>query len=248
MLGFLPPGESFSVAQYTAMAKKIILDIHARGALPILAGGTGLYIDSLAQNIDFGEDPADASIRRELRKRLELEGPEALHGELAKIDPEAAAALHPNNTGRVIRALEVYSLTGKTISERKAMSRRNPGPFAPVYIGISFREREKLYERVNKRVDKMLEAGLLDEARANLPPRDSTAGQAIGHKELMPYLEGKISLDEALETLKTETRRYAKRQLTWFRRNPDMNWFFRDDFSDESQFSAAVIDFLKKRI
>lgn len=246
LLDFLPLEESFSVVQYTSLAKDKIFDIYKRGKTPILAGGTGLYIDSLLQNIDFGSMPDTSDIEKNLKKRMEEEGAEALHAELLSLDPQAAEKLHPNNKGRVLRALTVYQATGKTMSERLADSRKNPSPFAPLFIGISYRDRAKLYERINIRVDKMLEEGLLDEVKNIMEKHGKTSIQAIGHKELQPYIKGEKSLESAVETLKQETRRYAKRQLTWFRKNPAMHWFYKDDFNSIEDFNEAVHSLVRK--
>ncbi len=248
MLDFLDPGESYSVAQYTKDAKEIIKGIHERGKTVIICGGTGLYIDSLLNNIDFGEEPDSSDLRLLLQQRLQKEGAEALHRELEKLDSEAAASLHVNNTGRVIRALELYMLSGKTMGERLERSRRFESPYAPVYMGIDFINREALYERINRRVDIMLEKGLCEEARFYMNLHGKTSRQAIGHKELFPYFKGEITFDEAVEKLKTETRRYAKRQLTWLRKNTSIKWFFRDEYQTEEEFFKTVENFTSKEL
>ncbi len=222
LTAFLEPSETYSVAQFAEDAKKCIADIASRGKVPIVAGGTGLYIDSLLSGIDFGEVPDNTDVRKELKHRLETEGADVLLAELHKIDPETAETLHVNNTGRIMRALEVYYLTGETISEQKRKSREKGTEFESLYIYIDYSDRQILYDRIEKRVDIMVENGLLEEAERFISlGEETTAKQAIGYKELRPYFNSECTLDEALDNLKKETRHYAKRQMTWFRRNED---------------------------
>lgn len=219
LMDFLPPTKAFSVADYVVMAREAIADIHDRGKLPIICGGTGLYINSLIDNIEFDDTGSDPDYREELNAAAAERGNGYLLELLAKVDPECAAQLHENNLKRIIRALEVYHISGKTMSEQKAASRLNPSPYEPCMMMIDH-PREVLYERIDRRVDIMLEAGLIDEAREFFTHTDYvTASQAIGYKELKPYLDGELTLEECVETLKRETRRYAKRQLTWFKRD-----------------------------
>lgn len=236
LIDFVDPCESYSVAQYTEDAKNCIADIVSRGKVPIVAGGTGLYIDSLLDGIDFGFVPDNTEMREKLKKRLDDEGAAKLLSELRSIDPETAEKLHENNTGRIIRALEVYYLTGETISQQKIKSRQNGSIYDTLFIYIDFSDRQKLYDRIDRRVDIMLRSGLLDEAKKYISlGEETTAKQAIGYKELKPYFEGKCSLCEAADNLKKETRHYAKRQITWFKRregmlriSPDTDENFRD--------------------
>ena len=222
LIAFLEPDETYSVAQFAEDAKKCIADITARGRVPVIAGGTGLYTDSLLGGIDFGEVPDNQEMRASLRSRLEKEGAEALFEELRGIDPETAQTLHVNNTGRIMRALEVYYLTGETISQQKIKSREKGSEFESLYIYIDYNDRQLLYDRIEKRVDIMVENGLLQEAEKFISlGEETTAKQAIGYKELKAYFAGECSLEEALDNLKKETRHYAKRQMTWFRRNAD---------------------------
>ena len=250
MTDFLPPEESFSVARYVKMAGDRIREIRSRGRLPILAGGTGLYVTSLIDNIKFSPVPTDENMRGELYRRAETGGAESLREELMKIDPETAAALGPGNLGRVIRALEVFYASGITMAEHKRRSRLEPSPYEALMIGLDFKDRSGLYARIDARVDGMLAAGLPDEAREAALYRQNhkTAAQAIGHKELLPYLEGKCSLAEAVEGLKRETRRYAKRQLTWFRRDPRVNWLYIDELGPDGAEAAACEMTAKKLI
>ena len=219
LMDFLEPTEPFSVADYVTMARDVIADVHARGKLPVVCGGTGLYINSLIDNIEFDDTGSDPSYRAELNALAEEKGNAYVLDMLRNVDPEAAGQLHENNLKRIIRALEVYKLSGKTMTEQKALSRLNPSPYEPCMMMIDH-PREVLYERIDKRVDMMLEAGLEAEAREFFTHTDYvTASQAIGYKELKPCIDGVLSLAECVETLKRETRRYAKRQLTWFKKD-----------------------------
>ena len=225
LMDFLPPEQSFSVAEYVRLAREAISDIAARGKLPIVAGGTGLYVNSLIDNVKFDKTETDPSFRLEMQRFADENGNEALWRQLAAIDPEAAAQLHPNNRGRIIRALEIYRTGGRTITEAKALSRLEETPYEPCMIALDYEDRQQLYDRINRRVDIMLEQGLLEEAREFFSHSDySTAAQAIGYKELKGYFDGKKSLEECIESLKQQTRRYAKRQLTWFRRDGRIHW------------------------
>ena len=237
MLEFLKPDDSFSVAEYVEKARAYVKDIARRGKLPIVAGGTGLYINSLADNISYIEEKNDGKLRRELEERFENIGAEQMLNELKEIDPETAARLHSNDKKRIMRAFEVYRLTGKTVTEQNKLSKQGDALIDPCIIEITYRDREKLYDRINRRVDKMLQSGLAEEARAALQNTAGGAYQAIGHKELSGYISGDMSLKEAAEKLKMQTRRYAKRQLTWFRRDERINRIYADETEDV--FSAA---------
>lgn len=220
LVGFLDPSESFSVADYVRLCGKCVSDILERGKTPIICGGTGLYISSFVDNLVFDDSQQDFEYREEMRKFAEEHGNAALLEKLREIDPETAETLHENNVGRVIRALEVYHTTGHTISQAKEMSRKTPSPYEFVMITLDFESRETLHKRINSRVDDMVRRGLVNEARRCFEqPNRPTAAQAIGCKELYPYFRGERSLDECIEELKLRTRQYAKRQLTWFRRD-----------------------------
>lgn len=233
LIDFLSVTEKYSVARYIADASAAAADIVSRGKTPVVAGGTGLYADSLLQGVVFEDEPDTAEVRQSLRLRREKEGIEALYAELEKIDPETAESLHINNEGRVLRALEVYYLTGEKPSERRIRSRQTESPFLPLYISIEYKDREKLYERINKRVDNMVANGLLDEARDYFALDNAcTASAAIGYKELAPYFDGVITLPEALENLKRATRRYAKRQLTWYRNKEGIHRIYADELPE----------------
>ena len=240
MMDFLSPETPYSVAEYVKAARACILEIYKRQKLPILVGGTGLYVDSLLTGTQFIETETDFDLRARLETEFDALGGEKMLEKLAAFDRDTAARLHPNNRKRIIRAFEVYTLTGKTMTEVLAASREKPSPFTPCYIGIAYENREILYDRINRRVDIMLENGLLAEARAFFQGTPDTAAQAIGYKELKPYLDGVLSLDEAVENLKRATRNYAKRQITWFKRNPQIHWIYADTCSKQALLEQAI--------
>ena len=240
LIDFVDPHTPFSVADYVKLAAQCVADVHARGRLPILAGGTGLYVRSFLQNLQFTKEDRDDALRAALKKRAEEEGVQVLMDELRCIDPESAARLHPNNLGRVIRAIEIYRTTGQTMTQQIAHSRREPSPYNACVIGLDFLDRDKLYARINRRVDEMLDAGLEEEARQSLAQSASTARQAIGYKEWIPYFQGACTRDEVAENIKRETRRYAKRQLTWFRRDEGVHWLHVDDYPDGAALVSAA--------
>lgn len=217
LMDFVPPETEFSVADFVNLAHDKIADIKSRGKTAIVVGGTGLYIDSLANDIDFTADESDRALRAELEK-LDTQ---TLISELEKVDEKSAKALHPNNRKRIVRAVEFYRIYGVPISEHNDETKKKDSRYNPLYLMIDH-ERETLYERINKRVDLMMETGLLAEAKEFYAVRDTlskTARQAIGYSELFEYFDGKCSQDEAIDAIKQNSRRYAKRQLTWFRRN-----------------------------
>lgn len=242
MLEFLEPESEFSVADYTKAARKIIKDINSRGRLPIVVGGTGLYINALADNTVFITEKADVTLRDRLEKRFDSIGGMAMLKELEAIDPVSAAKLHPNDRKRIVRALEVYSLTGETKTRQNELSKTGEKIINPLFIGITYKDRQRLYDRINLRVDKMLENGLLNEAEAALNRSGGGAFQAIGHKELAGYINGECTLDEAAKRLKMQTRRYAKRQLTWFNKNERIHWLYPDENADIFAAAAALIN------
>ena len=249
LIEFLDADQEFSVADFVKLAKEKINDIISRGKTPFVVGGTGLFVDSLLNNVEFVDSGKNIELREKLLQKANDFGNDYLYNELVKIDFAAAEKIHPNNIGRVVRALELYYTTGVKISEQFENSRINPSEISSLIIGINYKERQNLYNRINKRVDIMLEQGILHEAEENANKGNyATSRQAIGHKELMPYINGKMSLDEACDNLKKQTRRYAKRQLTWFRRNENINWLYADDLSNAeliSQGEKLINDFLK---
>ncbi len=247
LIGFVNPDEPFSVAKYCELAKAVISDIDSRGKKTVLVGGTGLYYSSLTDNVEFLPDETDFEYRENLKKRAETEGVQVLLEELRSVDPESAESLHVNNVGRIMRALEIYHTTGKTKTMQNELSRKNPTPFRTVAICLDARNRQFLYDRINRRVDIMLESGLLDEAKQFFDsPLGSTARQAIGYKELDPYFKGEKCLDECIENLKMQTRRYAKRQLTWFRRDEKIKFIYIDDYSSGKELLDAVCEIIER--
>lgn len=242
MMDFLENTETFSVAEYQKLAGECIRDIHSRGKLPVIVGGTGLYIDTLLNNIQLTEDSFNEAVREKLLARVENEGVESLLDELQKTDPEYAAKMHPNNVKRIVRALEVWYSSGITMTQQIENSHAE-SPYDVLFIGLDAQDRDFLYERINRRVGIMLKNGLEAEARDYLSQENtSTSSQAIGCKELKPYFDGEISLSEAADNLRQATRRYAKRQLTWFRRNKEINWFMLDSFAEKEDMYKAVSD------
>lgn len=243
LLEFLEPTESFSVADFVKKAATLIEDIAGRGKAVIIVGGTGLYINSLVDNITFSEDPVSDTLRAELTEKFDKIGGQAMLEELRAFDPDSADRLHPNNKKRIIRAFEIYLSTGITMTRQLEASRLIASPYKPFMIGIGFSDRELLYERINLRVDKMLEKGLLSEAEAAYKNQNAaTASQAIGHKELFPYFSGDLTLEAAAEALKASTRRYAKRQLTWFRKDERINWIYRDECEDITLAALEILE------
>ncbi len=241
LIGFLEPTGNFSVVQYCFMAKECIEDISNRGKLPVIVGGTGLYIDALLNNIEFPKAKADPALRGQLKELTETKGTDFLYNELMQIDTVTAQNLHPQDIGRIIRALEMYYTTGITMSRHIELSRLHPPPFNTCMIGVNFRNRQLLYDRINNRVDEMLEKGLMKEAEMFWQKYGSgTAQQAIGYKELSPYFKGLTELPQAIEKLKQETRRYSKRQMTWFRKNDKIKWIYIDDYSDRGDIIQEV--------
>lgn len=240
---FLETDETFTVAEYSLLARRKIDDILNSSKNCIVVGGTGLYINTLTDNIEFTLQEDNTKVRAELEEMMESYGAEYMLEKLKKIDSEAAEKLHPNNKRRILRALEVYELTGKTFTELNLLSRQNDSPYNPIMIGITYRDREKLYERINKRVDLMIENGILDEAKKYFSLNHSKgAAQAIGHKELEPYLSGKCDLETATENLKRATRRYAKRQMTWFRRDERIHWIYADETDNVLEKAIKIIE------
>ena len=235
MIDICEPTENFSAAEFAERAHKVIADVQSRGKKAVLCGGTGLYLDTVLGRLDFGEIESDEKLRGELIAFAEKNGADALHERLREIDPQAAEKIHPNNVRRAARAIEIYELTGKTKTEhdREAIS---DSPYDSLIIGLDYNGREVLYNRINRRVDAMIEAGLEGEVRSlvsrGLLSAESTAGQAIGYKEMLGYIAGDCSLGDAVEKIKLGTRRYAKRQLTWLRRNPSINWLYPDRLGD----------------
>ena len=244
----LEPDQPFSVADFTALASRLEADLSARGKLPILAGGTGLYVQSFLYGVRFTAEKTPDGLREQLAAELKEKGPAAMYAELQTADPEAAAAIHPNNQVRVLRALEHYRATGKKLSEQKAASLPPEKPYRSLILGLDFPDRAQLYHRIDLRVDRMMEQGLLDEAKLVYDNRGrfKTAAQAIGYKEFFPYFAGESDVGPCVEKLKQASRNYAKRQLTWFRHMEDVVWL--DASAPDVQERAAQLtnEFLAK--
>ena len=236
MIDIVDPTFEYSCADYAQTAKDKINEVVLRGKYPIFCGGTGLYVDHVLSNTTFSDAGRDDEYRKELEKEIDEFGVQSVYEKLKEVDPETAVQIHPNNTKRVIRALEIYHTTGKTKSYWDIESQKNPPLYDANIILLDFADREKLYERINKRVDIMLDMGLVDEVKSLFEEYgdniSSTALQGIGYKEMICYLKGKCSLDEAVENIKKGTRNYAKRQLTWFRRNSLATRIYVDECSD----------------
>ena len=247
MIAVADPAEQWSAARYAQAAIPIVEDILARGKRPILVGGTGLWLDAVVKGHGFAGGCAGGAVRKVLQDRLDREGIGPLLEELRQADPEAAERLHPADTKRILRALEVYRETGKTISAHNAETRDLPPRYDAVWIGLQFRDRADMKALIDRRVDKMVEAGLLDEVRSLLQsglPRDATALQAIGYKEFLGVLDGTATEEEAIAEVKLRSRQYAKRQLTWLRRNPDIRWIWWEkerDFARALQISTEIL-------
>ncbi len=247
LIDFVDITDKYSVSSYCDDARKCFDDITSRGKLPVFVGGTGLYVDSFLTNTQFLENASSQQVREQLDKELREKGIEKMYLELKSVDPVAAQRIHPNNTVRVLRALEVYRTTGNTITEQSELSHLVESDIEPLYIGITYDDREKLYDRINRRVDIMVQAGLVEEAKDVFSKDISqTAFNSIGCKEIKPFIDGVATLDECLEKLKMSTRRYAKRQLTWFRRNEKINWVYPDILQDNlySEVDSLINSYL----
>lgn len=252
LIGFLEVDQPFSVSDYVETAGRAIREISGRGRLPVLVGGTGLYARSLLRGFSFEENGRDEEVRQRLFRQAEEQGPETLYQCLCRLDPKAAEEIHPHNVKRVVRALEYIQLCGEPFSAQAQRSRAAQSPYQYVMLCLSFRNRETLYRRIDARVDSMLAQGLLEEAKQffnrcqesqNIP----TAAQAIGYKELFPYFQGEISLEEAVEAVKRESRRYAKRQITWFKREEQVEFLYVDDYPNSRALLEESLRLLEKR-
>ena len=247
MIGVADPAEQWSAARFVAAADRCVQDILRRGKQPIFVGGTGLYLDALVRGSAFAAGQQGGPVRQALQQRLAREGAAALLAELAQVDPETAARLHLRDEKRILRALEVYQETGETISEHDRKSRETPDRYDALYIGLSFRDRQDLRDRIDRRVDAMVAQGLPEEVRQLLSsglPRDATALQAIGYKQFLTVADGTATEAEAVEEIKLRSRQYAKRQLTWLRRNPAIHWILWEKEPDFSQALQNATEFL----
>lgn len=233
LIDCLEPSEPFHIVRFQQMAKEALAEIYAKGQIPIVAGGTGFYIQALLYDIDFSNQDCDEAYRQELSKFAKEHGNEALHEKLKDIDPVSYETIHANNSKRVIRALEFYHITGKPISAHNEEEHQKSSPYNFAYFVLTD-DRKTLYGRIDRRVDLMMEKGLVEEVRALYDKgyrRNMVSMQGLGYKEILDYLEGKCTLEEAVYVIKRETRHFAKRQLTWFRRERDVIWLNRPDFA-----------------
>ncbi len=247
LIDIIPPDAPFSVADFQSLAAAAIRDITRRGKLPVVVGGTGLYIDTLVDNVTLSETSPDPDVRRRLEQLAETEGTAAMLETLRSIDPAYAASLHENDGKRIIRALELWETSKITMSEQLAASRRNPSPYDATYLCLDAEDRNVLYGRIDRRVDAMLAAGLEEEARRFFDRCGKTAVQAIGYKELAPYFRGEITREDAVASLKQSTRRYAKRQLTWFRRRQDAYHLYIDRYETAQALCEDALRIIQTR-
>lgn len=244
------PGEEFNVVVFQQRCKAYMEQIYRKNKLPILVGGTGFYIQSVLYDIDFAENEADSSYRRELERLAGEQGSRMLHARLLEIDPASAETIHPNNTKRIIRALEYYHQTGSRISEHNEIQRRKTSPYRFIYYVLSL-PRPVLYDRINRRVDKMREQGLVEEVKRLKEmgcTRDMVSMQGLGYKEVLAALDGELSMEEAFERIKRETRHFAKRQFTWFRREQEVTWIHREAFPDGESLLHHCREEINKKI
>lgn len=245
LIDVLEPEEEFNVVVFQKLAKEALTGIYERGHIPIIVGGTGFYIQALLYDIDFTENDGDTAIRRELEKLAQTQGADCLHQMLQEIDPESAAAIHQNNVKRVIRAIEFYRQTGKKISLHNEQEREKQSPYQFLYYVLDT-DRKTLYERIDRRVDLMMEHGLVDEVKhlADMGcTRDMVSMQGLGYKEILDYLSGEIPLEEAVYILKRDTRHFAKRQITWFKRERDVRWLELEQFqNDRKKVLEHILD------
>ncbi|MGN0659428.1 MAG: tRNA (adenosine(37)-N6)-dimethylallyltransferase MiaA [Emergencia sp.] len=243
----IDPAEPFSAAKYQTLAKAAIADIFARGLIPVIAGGTGLYLNALLYDMDFSAPPGDDAVREQLFREAEEKGPQALHDRLAAADPQAAARIHPNNVKKVVRALEA-ALAGNRVRDFSS-DLKPTRDYSAVLIGLT-RDRAELYDRINRRVDILMERGLLTEVEGLLDrglDENDISMKGIGYKEIIGYIRGEYDLEEAVRLVKKNTRRYAKRQLTWFRRYDDMKWFDISAYPDDEACQEDILKWLKNR-
>ncbi len=247
LVDILDPQEEFHVVRFQEYAKRAMEQIYQEGRIPIVVGGTGFYIQALLYDIDFTEEQDNFKIRKELEQYARENGAHALHRMLAQADPEAAASIHENNVKRVVRALEFYRLSGKKISEHNETERQRKSPYQYAYFVLND-NRDLLYERINRRVDRMLEEGLEEEVRRLQEmgfQKNMVSMQGLGYKEMLDYLEGSCSLDEAVYRIKRDTRHFAKRQLTWFRRERDVIWIEKGTFQYDAQ---KILSYMRERL
>lgn len=243
LIDVLEPWESFDVVRFQTMAKEALGKIYAAGAIPIVVGGTGFYIQALLYDIDFDENDSETDYRAELQAFADQHGAEALHDRLRQVDERSALMIHPNNIKRVIRALEFYHQTGTRISEHNETQRQKESPYRFVYFVLDD-ERERIYQRIDQRIDQMMQQGLVAEVKQLRDmgcTRDMVSMQGLGYKEILAYLDGECTLEEAVYILKRDTRHFAKRQLTWFRREHEVLWIKRQEYPDDTAMLQAML-------
>lgn len=250
LIDVLEPAQEFNVVVFQKLAKQAAGEIYSRGHIPILVGGTGFYIQALLYDIDFTENDEDTALRQFLEEQARREGPEALYERLRAVDPESCESIHAHNIKRVIRAIEFYEKTGKKISEHNREQRQNASPYNFAYFVLTD-SRDRIYQRINERVDLMMAHGLVEEVRALRESgchRDMVSMQGLGYKEILSALEGEISMEEAVYLIKRDTRHFAKRQLTWFRREKEVTWIDKTVFDQNSQNILKFMrDFLREK-
>lgn len=249
LIDILDPAEEFNVVLFKKYALRAMKDIYSRGRIPIIVGGTGFYIQALLYDIDFEENDNDMSYREKLQNLADTHGNKFLHDMLAEVDPESAKKIHENNVKRVIRALEFYKKTGMKISEHNETESQKESPYNFEYFVLND-DRQKLYDRIDRRIDIMLEAGLLDEVKLLVSEgysRELVSMQGLGYKEIIDYIQGRCTLDEAVYTLKRDTRHFAKRQITWFKREKHVTWVDKSEYDSESEILSFMLDRLREK-
>ena len=247
LVDVMEPSEAFNVVTFQTMAKVAMEDIYARGKTPIIVGGTGFYIQAILNDIEFDENEQSTEIREKYERLLQEQGADVLHQELAKIDEQAAAEIHPHNSKRVIRALEYFEQTGQRISEHNQEQRAKHSPYDFRYFVLND-DRERLYARIDERVDKMIADGLVDEVKGlheDGYTKDMVSMQGLGYKEILEYLGGECSLEDAVYRIKRDTRHFAKRQITWFKRERDVIWVSKDEFGYKDE---SILDYMLKQL
>ena len=243
LIDILEPDTAFNVTMFQKLAREALQGIYERGKIPVVVGGTGFYIQALLYDIDFSEETGDMSVRKTLERLAAERGPEYLHEALAKVDPESAEQIHANNVKRVIRALEYYRMHGEKISLHNENERQKKSPYDFFYFVLTH-DRQVLYDRIEKRIDLMVRQGLIEEVRGLMErgyDRSLVSMQGLGYKEIIPYLNGEYTLDEAIYVLKRDTRHFAKRQLTWFRRERDVQWLDKSRMSSENEILNEIL-------
>ncbi len=249
LIDVLSPEEEFNIVKFQTLAKEAIEEIYAKEKIPIIVGGTGFYIQSLVYDIDFKENDGDKTIRESLEVEADLIGPDAMHEKLKRIDPKAAEVIHPNNIKKVIRALEFFKQTGELISLHNEEERKKESPYNFSYFVLN-QSRDVLYERINRRIDKMVEMGLLKEVeflKEKGYDKSLVSMQGLGYKEILDYLDGSLTLEEAIYILKRDTRHFAKRQVTWFKREKEVIWLSKDECPDENAILNEMLTILKEK-